>query len=319
MLRIATISIIASVMLALVVMAGYELTKEPPATLAEVQDNTEAVDEQGAETSPETSQDKASRASIKSDSKLLKTGQSDPEGVLVPLDEGTVRADAKVERRSLPSVSDTPAPTEKRGIKKKDVPQGKAAISIGRTEKKAEQASVRKTAKTAPIQKSAPARTLKNSAGSVASLVPVPNIPPLKPPVIVLGGKLAVAKKGASMRPAEKLIVIVSDAPAKKGAGQDTITRMRLEVGPRRLALRCIGDMPLKASYFVLTDPPRLVLDLRGDWALQLPRIPKNTLLKSFRRGKQEGRTRIVLDLFRVPKTSKLVQINDTSIEVRLF
>jgi len=306
MLRIVTVSIIGCIMLALATMAGYELTKEPPTLSVEIQQNAEVINKQ--DDSAELSKKKAASlaAAKRKAARAAKSAPSDPKGVLVPLDEGTVRADAKVERRSLPSVTDTSPSNET----KQDGLQAKAPIKIAPTERKRAQA---------PAQIPASASRAKTLAGSLSSPIPAPNIPPFESPAIVPDVAAAVVDKDGTLIPAKELVVFVTDTPSAKGKNQNTITRMRLEVGPSRVALRCIGDAPLKASYFVLTDPPRFVLDLRGDWAFQLPRIPKNTLLKSFRRGKQAGGTRIVFDLFRVPSIAKVLQTNETTIEARLF
>ncbi len=334
MSKIGIVSILAAIMLALAAMAAHELTKEAPTQAMQSQEmataeaNIDATPSKEASNTKPSSEEKESKAEEikenmqpaqntalaeksplsekKEDKESPKEGAS---GVVVPLDQGTVREDAEIERRKLPSTEE---------IKEESARPTEAANAESAQDKAQDPAP-----KQDDKQDSTKAEAL---AQPQASAMPAPSIPP-KEPLLAESAEApkntenpeALESPKPNTRPAEELVVMISNAPKRVADGQGVITRMRLEVGPRRLALRFIGDTPLKAKYFSLFEPDRFVIDLQGNWALELPRIPKNTLLNKFRLGKQGDNTRLVLDLNRQPNSADLVQINENTIEVRLY
>ena len=54
---------------------------------------------------------------------------------------------------------------------------------------------------------------------------------------------------------------------------------------------------PLKFSHFTIKDPDRLVVDLEGKWQIKAPGVPKNSAVTNVRLGKDDDKTRIVIDL----------------------
>ncbi|MFI3271258.1 MAG: AMIN domain-containing protein [Pseudomonadota bacterium] len=75
---------------------------------------------------------------------------------------------------------------------------------------------------------------------------------------------------------------------------------------------------PIRCKTFKLTGPHRLVVDLIGKWDVPSTSVPSNTIIQRIRVGEASERTRIVLDLKRALKVDKIVQVNDTTINIRM-
>ena len=73
--------------------------------------------------------------------------------------------------------------------------------------------------------------------------------------------------------------------------------------------VRITGNGPMAWRSMVLDNPPRVVLDLDGEWKFpDNPGIPKNDLVNTIRVGKPSGnKTRVVIDLKNKPKSSRVI------------
>ncbi len=67
-----------------------------------------------------------------------------------------------------------------------------------------------------------------------------------------------------------------------------------------------------------LKDPPRIVLDLTGDWKVKAPGVPKNDFVSNVRIGQQKDGTRIVIDLKKTPASVRYLKYGDNGLDVRI-
>lgn len=229
-------------------------------------------------------------------------------GVLVPLDNGTLRGGtAPLDMSAIP-------PDEETAPAGKDTPES-------------------------PASEVAPAVTAEKSAPApVGEIAPADTFAE-KPKQPVAGEKAPQpekkAEKAAAEKPAEKaqpkasepkqekeqakegVVVLTTKAPAKLAAGQTAITATRLELG-KSVVFRITGAAPIKTKTLLLKDPNRYVVDLQGNWGIQLPRVPKDLWISGIRLGHHEESTRLVFELTRAPVSAKVVKINNTTVEVRI-
>ena len=84
----------------------------------------------------------------------------------------------------------------------------------------------------------------------------------------------------------------------------------------RDVVFRLQGSAPLQAKTMVLRDPHRFVVDLNGDWAVGLPKVPAGLWLKNIRIGHHGQTTRLVFDLKRAPVAPKAKNIGSTVLEI---
>ena len=204
-------------------------------------------------------------------------------GVLVPLDNGTLRGSAApLDMSAIP-------PDEETAPAGKDTPETAAPA--------ADPAVSAEKPAPAPMGEIAPADTFTEKP---------------KQPV-------AEEKAPQQEKKAEKagVVVLTTKAPAKLAAGQTAITATRLELG-KSVVFRMTGAVPIKTKTLLLKDPNRYVVDLQGNWGIQLPRVPKDLWISGIRLGHHEESTRLVFELTRAPVSAKVVKINNTTVEVRI-
>ena len=77
------------------------------------------------------------------------------------------------------------------------------------------------------------------------------------------------------------------------------------------------GNAPMVGHYYVLEEPDRVVLDLAGNWHIELPKVPSNRLIASVRVGQHEDKTRLVFDMKNTGRVA-LVPLNRNSLELRI-
>ena len=82
-----------------------------------------------------------------------------------------------------------------------------------------------------------------------------------------------------------------------------------------KLVLR--GNAPMVGNFYVLTEPDRVVLDLAGNWEVELPKVPSNRLISVARVGQHDDKTRIVFDMKNTGKVA-LVPLNRNALELRI-
>lgn len=82
-----------------------------------------------------------------------------------------------------------------------------------------------------------------------------------------------------------------------------------------KLVLR--GNAPMVGNFYVLTEPDRVVLDLAGNWEIDLPKVPSNRLIAAARVGQHDDKTRLVFDMKNTGKVA-LVPLNRNALELRI-
>ena len=212
-------------------------------------------------------------------------------GVLVPLDNGTLRGSAAPldmsaippDEETAPAGKDTPetaAPAADPAVsaeKPAPAPMGEIAPADTFTEKRKQPVAEEK----APQQE-------KKAEKAVAEKPAEKPQPKVSEP------------KQEKEQAKEGVVVLTTKAPAKLAAGQTAITATRLELG-KSVVFRMTGAAPIKTKTLLLKDPNRYVVDLQGNWGIQLPRVPKDLWISGIRLGHHEESTRLVFELTRVP------------------
>lgn len=221
-------------------------------------------------------------------------------GVLVPLDNGTLRtSNEAVDMGAIP-------PDEEN-----------AASESGKAEPAAPAVPAAPTAENSlpaePVTPVIPAEpAASGDAKQSAVAPPVEEEAPQKP--VEKPQKPAERKQEKTQ---DGVVVLTTKAPAKLAPGQTAITATRLELG-KSVTFRISGAVPLKTKTLLLKDPNRYVVDLQGNWGIQLPNVPKDLWISGIRMGQHEHATRLVFELTRAPVSASVVKINDTTIEVRI-
>lgn len=86
----------------------------------------------------------------------------------------------------------------------------------------------------------------------------------------------------------------------------NTIVYAELMMDGNQVGLVIEGDKPIKPKTFRLNNPDRVVVDIEGYWALKIPQLISNRMVKDIRSNAQKDKTRIVFDL-KLPVTSSLL------------
>lgn len=123
---------------------------------------------------------------------------------------------------------------------------------------------------------------------------------------------LADARSGR-LSPVED--VLVSDDPAKTYDRVVTSAKFSMKGSLIKLTLR--GNSPMIGHFYVLEDPDRVVLDLAGNWQIDVPKVPSNRLIGGVRVGQHEDKTRLVFDM-KTPGKAALVPLNRNALELRI-
>ncbi len=123
---------------------------------------------------------------------------------------------------------------------------------------------------------------------------------------------LADARSGR-LAPAED--ILLADDPAKTYDRVVTSAKFSMKGSLIKLTLR--GNSPMIGHYYVLEDPDRVVLDLAGNWKIDVPKVPSNRLIGAVRVGQHEDKTRLVFDMKTMGK-AVLVPLNRNALELRI-
>ena len=109
--------------------------------------------------------------------------------------------------------------------------------------------------------------------------------------------------------------VLASDDPAKTYDRVVTSAKFSMKGSLIKLTLR--GNSPMIGHFYVLESPDRVVLDLAGNWQIEVPKVPSNRLIGAVRVGQHEDKTRLVFDMKTVGKAA-LVPLNRNALELRI-
>ena len=133
-----------------------------------------------------------------------------------------------------------------------------------------------------------------------------------KPRVSAVEAALADARSGR-LAPVED--ILMEDDPAKTYDRVVTSARFSMKGSLIKLTLR--GNSPMIGHFYVLEGPDRVVLDLAGNWKIDVPKVPSNRLIGAVRVGQHEDKTRLVFDMKTVGKAA-LVPLNRNALELRI-
>ena len=133
-----------------------------------------------------------------------------------------------------------------------------------------------------------------------------------KPRVSAVEAALADARSGR-LAPVEG--ILMEDDPAKTYDRVVTSARFSMKGSLIKLTLR--GNSPMIGHFYVLEGPDRVVLDLAGNWKIDVPKVPSNRLIGAVRVGQHEDKTRLVFDMKTVGKAA-LVPLNRNALELRI-
>ena len=142
------------------------------------------------------------------------------------------------------------------------------------------------------------------------------------------------AKKAGADKPARHLSAVESAlADARSGrlaptgdfmAAEDpeadydrVITSAKFSMKGSLIKLTLRGNSPMVGHFYVLESPDRVVLDLAGNWKVDMPKVPSNRLIGGVRVGQHEDKTRLVFDMKTTGRVA-LVPLNRNALELRI-
>lgn len=99
---------------------------------------------------------------------------------------------------------------------------------------------------------------------------------------------------------------------AKSGGSHD-VKKFVVYARENGATVRVVGAGSMAWRSMTLDNPPRVVLDLDGEWKFPAnPGIPKNDIVTNVRIGKSSGnKTRVVIDLKEKPKSARVIGAKD--------
>lgn len=304
MTRTRTLIIIGAFMLCLAVMAALEFRTEDP-VLSEGQMVTGSVTKEiSSEIPPEMPALLDTQPAPVPTESLQAAAKS---GVLVPLDNGTLRGSSgtTLDMTTQPESPEVPAlPVESAPVQEETPPAERAAPPVIPTVATSPQP---REEKAIPVkEEKVVAEQKKPEPVKSEPVKPEPVKPEVKP-----------IKTPTPVEKADAPLVLTAKAPEKLTGNQKAITQTRLELG-KDISFRMTAAVPVSVKTLLLEDPYRYVVDLQGEWGIQLPRIPKNLLLKDIRVGQRDGATRLVFELTRKPESAQVNKVNTKTVDVRI-
>ena len=93
------------------------------------------------------------------------------------------------------------------------------------------------------------------------------------------------------------------------------VTSAKFSMQGSQIKLTLQGNAPMVGHYFTLEKPDRVVLDLAGNWEIDVPRVPSNRLIEAVRVGQHDDKTRVVFDMKTTGKVA-LVPLNRNALEL---
>lgn len=95
------------------------------------------------------------------------------------------------------------------------------------------------------------------------------------------------------------------------------VTSAKFSMQGSQIKLTLQGNAPMVGHYFTLGNPDRVVLDLAGNWEIDVPRVPSNRLIQAVRVGQHDDKTRLVFDM-KTTGRAALVPLNRNALELRI-
>lgn len=105
---------------------------------------------------------------------------------------------------------------------------------------------------------------------------------------------------------------------ATPSAKARTVTRFVVFARETGATVRIEGSSPIDYKYLTLNNPPRVAVDLVGEWTVKAPGVPRNPTVTNVRLGKLEGRTRVVIDLSGESKVRYILSKDKKRLDVRI-
>ncbi|MDR2573232.1 MAG: AMIN domain-containing protein [Desulfovibrio sp.] len=85
------------------------------------------------------------------------------------------------------------------------------------------------------------------------------------------------------------------------------------------VTVRLTNSGPVRYQSMTLTGPDRIVVDVEGIVGLKAPGVPKNSLVRNVRLGKNNGKVRVVVDLAAKPASARFILSQDKdTLDIRL-
>ena len=227
----------------------------------------------------------------------------------------TVEAEAlALIRGEMPAPEASPVPVAKPAPVKVEVPsseKAEKAVAVEPVKETPKPVVQKPEAKKAP-EKKAEAR---KPAVKKAEVKPAARKPEPKKPARQLSAVESALEDARAGRLSPVEDVLVSDDPAKTYDRVVTSAKFSMKGSLIKLTLR--GNSPMIGHFYVLEDPDRVVLDLAGNWQIEVPKVPSNRLIGAVRVGQHEDKTRLVFDM-KNPGKAALVPLNRNALELRI-
>lgn len=361
MTRTKTLIVLGVFMFILAVLAALDLTSEQQPKVADGQMVTGAMTKQ-AQVAPMAEKVEPPKASAvvpneppkNIDTKDVPTkdmtpkSQNSSEGILLPLDNGTLRSNSDSAMPLAPVAGNFQAELNKIIIEKPEA--GSQPVEVAPVNPESQkQAEIARQAERIPVERTqlepqTRTRSSRESSGSkefkdmkdskepktaqeskdikaskdVSAQKPSASPEPKPASAKDLDSNIEQnTEEGTTEKREVTPIIISTGAPAKLQAKQKAIQSTRLELG-RTIVFQIVGTEPLTSKKILLANPDRYVVDLQGDWGIVLPKVPGNRLLKIIRSGTRTDATRLVFELNSTPESAEVKQINQNTLEVRI-
>ena len=114
----------------------------------------------------------------------------------------------------------------------------------------------------------------------------------------------------------QKKNVLITKSNLESKEGLSTIISAELIMDGDQVKLIIEGDKKLATKSLVLEKPNRVVFDLEGTWAMSIPRVISNRMVKDIRLGKTDTHTRLVFDLKVKPNSAKITQLGPNKAQI---
>lgn len=154
-------------------------------------------------------------------------------------------------------------------------------------------------------------KSVKKAAAPKPSSKPAQKAAPARRSESPVEAALADARAGR-LAPSGGMVI---EKPAARYERVVTSAKYAMKGSLIKLVLR--GNAPMVGNFYVLTEPDRVVLDLAGNWEVELPKVPSNRLIAAARVGQHDDKTRLVFDMKNTGKVA-LVPLNRNALELRI-